>query len=186
MSAETFFNRLYGNDRLKSYLSYSVSEKKLPHALIFEGPDGSGKQTAALLTLCAMEPSFADKITGYGTPDVTFHTIPEDKKKIGVSSVRDIKYQAYIKPQELSFRAFIIDKAETMTEEAQNALLKIFEEPPKGVFFFLLCDNASSLLSTVRSRAPVIRMESFDNATLSSYLLENNEKARNRAFSLFY
>ena len=178
MNTETAFKVLYGNDRLKSYLSYSITEKKLPHALIFEGVEGSGKQTAALLTLAAMEPSFTDKIMSYGTPDVTLHTIPDGKKSIGVSSVRDIKYQAYIKPQELSFRAFIIDKAETMTAEAQNALLKIFEEPPRGVFFFLLCDNASSLLSTVRSRAPVLRMESFDGETLSNYLLDNNEKAR--------
>lgn len=178
MSAESVFKGLYGNERLKSYLSYSVIEKKLPHALIFEGVEGSGKQTAALLTLSAMEPSFADKIMKYGSPDVTLHTVPEGKKSIGVSSVRDIKYQAYIKPQELSFRAFIIDKAETMTAEAQNALLKIFEEPPANVFFFLLCDNASSLLSTVRSRAPMLRMEAFDNATLSDYLLGSNEKAR--------
>ena len=65
-----------------------------------------------------------------------------------------------------------------MTPEAQNALLKIFEEPPANVYFFLLCDNASALLSTVRSRAPVLRMEIFDGATLSDYLVDRNEKAR--------
>ena len=178
MNAETFFNGLYGNERLKSYLSYGVAEKKLPHALIFEGVEGSGKKTVTLMTLSAMEPSFSEKIMGYGTPDVTLYTLSEGKKSIGVSSVRDIRYQAYIKPQELSCRAFIIDKAETMTPEAQNALLKIFEEPPANVFFFLLCDNASSLLSTVRSRAPVLRMESFDAGSLSDYLLTHNEKAR--------
>ena len=178
MDAETVFKGLYGNERLKNYLFFSVTEKKLPHALIFEGAEGSGKMTAALLTMAAMDPEFSDKIMNFGSPDVTLHTIPEGKKSIGVSSVRDIRYQAYIRPQELSFRAFVIDKAETMTTEAQNALLKIFEEPPANVFFFLLCDNASSLLSTVRSRAPIVRMEIFDSETLSEYLLERNEKAR--------
>ena len=178
MNAETVFKGLYGNERLKSYLFGCVTEKKLPHALIIEGAEGSGKMTATLLTLTAMDPDFSEKIMGFGSPDVTLHTLADGKKSIGVSAVRDIRYQAYITPQELSFRAFIIDKAETMTTEAQNALLKIFEEPPAGVFFFLLCDNASALLSTVRSRAPVLRMEIFDSTTLSDYLLENNEKAR--------
>ena len=178
MNAETVFRGLYGNERLKSYLFAAVTEMKLPHALIFEGAEGSGKMTAALLTLSAMEPQFSEKISSGGTPDVTVITVPEGKKSIGVSSVRDVKYQAYIKPQELSVRAFIIDKAETMTPEAQNALLKIFEEPPANVFFFLLCDNASSLLSTVRSRAPVLRMEIFDGETLSDYLASHSEKAR--------
>ncbi len=178
MNAETVFKGLYGNERLKSYLFTSITEKKLPHALIIEGAEGSGKKTVSLLTLAAMDPAFSKKIMNFGTPDVTLHTLTDGKKSIGVSSVRDIRYQAYITPQELSFRAFIIDKAETMTTEAQNALLKIFEEPPNGVFFFLLCDNASALLSTVRSRAPVLRMESFDTDTLSDYLLENNEKAK--------
>ena len=174
MNAETFFMGLYGNDRLKSYLLTAVGEKKLPHALIFEGAEGSGKMTAVISTLSAMEPQFSEKIASGGTPDVTVITIPDGKKSIGVTAVRDIKYQAYIKPQELSCRAFIIDKAETMTPEAQNALLKIFEEPPANVFFFLLCDNASSLLSTVRSRAPVLRMEIFDGATLSDYLIDRS------------
>ncbi len=178
MNAETVFKGLYGNERLKSYLFGCVTEKKLPHALIIEGAEGSGKMTAALLTLTAMDPAFSEKIMTFGSPDVTLHTLADGKKSIGVAAVRDIRYQAYITPQELSFRAFIIDKAETMTTEAQNALLKIFEEPPGGVFFFLLCDNASALLSTVRSRAPVLRMEIFDSVTLSDYLLENNEKAR--------
>lgn len=178
MNAETVFKGLYGNERLKSYLYYSVTEKKLPHALIFEGAEGSGKMTAALLAMTAMEPGFSEKIRAFGSPDVTLHTLPEGRKTIGVSAVRDIRYQAYIRPQELSFRAFVIDKAETMTPEAQNALLKIFEEPPANVFFFLLCDNASALLSTVRSRAPVLRMEIFDSVTLTNYLLDHNEKAR--------
>lgn len=178
MSAETAFNGLYGNTRLKSYLLFSVAENKLPHALIIEGAAGSGKKTAALLTLSAMEPDFSKKIMTFATPDVTLHTLAEGKKTIGVSEVRDIRYQAYVKPQELSFRAFIIDRAETMTPEAQNALLKIFEEPPANVFFFLLCDNASALLPTVRSRAPMLKTERFDTETLSEYLISHNENAK--------
>ncbi len=179
MNAETVFKNLYGNEQLKNYIFNSITEKKLPHALIFEGPEGSGKKTAALLALTAMDPSFKDKILSFGSPDVTLYTVADGKKTIGISAVRDIRYQAYLIPQELSFRAFIIDKAETMTPEAQNALLKIFEEPPANVYFLLLCDNASALLSTVRSRAPILRMEMFDNETLSNFLLENNERARN-------
>jgi len=64
-----------------------------------------------------------------------------------------------------------------MTVQAQNALLKVLEEPPMGVYIFLLCENISSLLSTVRSRAPSLRLASFSHDDLEEYLLSNSRKA---------
>lgn len=171
------FDGLYGNEQLKSYITSRVADGTLPHALIFEGPAGSGKTTAAIMTSIALAPDFADKIKKLATPDVTLHEPTNGKKSIGVALIRDIKNSAYIKPQELDVRIFIIRQAQTMTTEAQNALLKILEEPPRGVFFFLLCDNASLLLPTVRSRAPVIKMNVFSDEELAEYMLSVSKKA---------
>ena len=66
-----------------------------------------------------------------------------------------------------------------MSPAAQNTLLKILEEPPAGVYFLLLCTSAAGLLPTVRSRAPVLRMELLDAGVIRSYLLKNSRKAKN-------
>ncbi len=172
------FDGLYGNEQLKNYLSSSIAEEKLPHALIFEGPEGCGKKTLAKMVAAKMEPEYAEKIMKMMSPDVTVHGAEDGKKSVGISVVREIRANSAITPQELSVRFFIIDMAHTMTTEAQNALLKILEEPPKGVFFILLSQNASALLATVRSRAPVLRLQTFDADELSAYIVRNDEKAQ--------
>ncbi len=172
------FDGIYGNEQLKKYLSTSISEGKLPHALIFEGPEGCGKKTLAKMTAAKIEPQYADKIMKRLSPDVTVHGAEDGKKSVGISVIREIRESSVITPQELSVRVFIIDMAHTMTTEAQNALLKILEEPPKGVFFILLSQNASALLATVRSRAPVLRLQTFENGELSDYMIRTNEKAQ--------
>ena len=178
MNSARFFDGIFGNQQLITYLASAIDEGNLPHALILEGADGSGKTSVALSAAAALDPDYADKIKRLQSPDVTIHTAEEGKKSIGIAVIRDLKSKAFIKPQELSVRIFIIDEASTMTTEAQNALLKILEEPPKNVYFLLLCDNASALLPTVRSRAPVLRMSIFDDETLSEYLISTNAKAK--------
>jgi DNA polymerase-3 subunit delta' len=172
-----FFDELYGNEQLKAYIQMKISDGALPHALIFEGSKGSGKTTAAIMTVQSLDPEYSAKIGKLATPDVTVHEPTDGKKSIGVSLIRDIRTAAFIKPQELSVRVFIIRQAHTMTTEAQNALLKILEEPPKGVFFFLLCENASLLLPTVRSRAPVIKMSVVSDNELAEYMVSTSKKA---------
>lgn len=171
------FEELYGNGQLKTYIKTKIADGTLPHALIFEGSEGSGKLTVATMTAMALDPSFADKIKKHISPDVTVHEPADGKKTIGVSLVREIRAQAYIKPQELSVRVFIIRYAHLMTTEAQNALLKILEEPPSGVYFFLLCENSSLLLPTVRSRAPVLKMAVLPDSELGEYVASVNKKA---------
>lgn len=172
------FEGMLGNEQVFSYLSLAVENGNLPHALIFEGPQGSGKLTCALMTAAALSPKYSDKIKKLFCADVTVHGLDDGKKTIGIDQVREIKSKAYIKPQELEHRIFIIDQASTMTDAAQNALLKLLEEPPKGVYFFILCENAAMLLPTVRSRAPVLRMSVFTDRELEQYLLCESEAAR--------
>ena len=70
-------------------------------------------------------------------------------------------------------KIYIIEDAETMTVQAQNALLLTLEEPPPYVLFLLLCDGADSLLETIRSRAPVLRTQPIPDDTIRAYLREH-------------
>ena len=80
------------------------------------------------------------------------------KREIGVDRIRSIVSEAAILPNEGRMKVYVIEDAHTMNISAQNALLKILEEPPYFVSFLLLCENAGTLLETVRSRCVSINL----------------------------
>lgn len=150
-----------GNAALIQRLEKAISAGTLAHCYIISGSEGSGRRTLARLLAAAMEctgpkPPCHDcnqcrKVLRDIHPDVTFVT--SDKQSIGVETIRQMRTDAYIRPNEGKRRVFILPQAERLTESAQNAMLKILEEPPGTAAFFLLTDNPGSLLETVRSRA---------------------------------
>ena len=175
------FSQIYGNDLLKGLLAESITDNKLPHAIILEGPKGSGRFTLALhiaaASLCvqAIKPCYQCKnckqIFDGVAPDVTVISLPDDKATIPVESVRVIKSDAQKIPVEGELKFYIIRDADKMTVQAQNALLKILEEPPSFVVFVLLSENVNLLLSTIRSRACAFRMQLFEDETLAEYVM---------------
>ncbi len=170
---------LAGNERLLGYLGDEIELGRLSHAYILEGPSGSGRHTLALSCAAALSTGnpACEKIMRGSSPDIFELGLEGERKTIGVELIRSIREHAYIKPTELDIKVFIVHDAELMTPQAQNALLKLLEEPPHGVYFFLLCTSATLLLSTVISRAPVLRLELFDEARLEEILLVKSPEA---------
>ncbi len=185
------FAPLFGNAAIKEALTGFTERDAFPHALLLCGPEGSGKETVARLAARAIacrsarRPCLAceacRKIGADISPDVITVDLLEDRRTIGVEAVRQIRDTAYIKPNDLAVKIYLIFHAETMTEQAQNALLKLFEEPPTGVYFLLMASDASALLPTVRSRAPELRTELFDHRTMTALLREHSKKAQELA-----
>ncbi len=176
------FSALYGNEMLKNDLTIALQSQRLSHAYLIEGPAKSGKHTLAKCLALALANHFGDnafleKIQQNLCPDIMTYGKSADRKTISVDLVRQIKQSIYLTPVELSFQLYILEDTDAMTDAAQNALLKFLEEPPKGVYFLLLCENASQLLPTVRSRAPSLRMEIFDRERLAQGLLERQAGA---------
>ena len=182
------FKQIYGNDLLKELFAENISANKLPHAMILEGAKGSGRYSFALhiaaASLCGrMEtPCYTCKncrqIFECVAPDVVTVALPEDKASIPVEAVRFIKNDAQKVPVEADFKFYIIRDADKMTVQAQNALLKILEEPPSFVVFILLSENSNLLLSTIRSRACIFRMERFEDESLCEYVLGKYPEAQ--------
>jgi len=169
---------MYGNGELVAFFEKEIENSRLAHAYIIEGVRGSGRYTlvkSILADLCEDE-RCAGLVLNNTCADVVSVEPEEGKKTIQINAVRQIRESAYIKPNDLEFKAYIIRPADVMTTQAQNALLKLLEEPPKNVYFFLICENSALLLPTVRSRAPVIRMQSFSNEELREYLLEKSPR----------
>lgn len=177
------FSALYGNETLKNDLIAALRAKRLAHAYIIEGPSQSGKHTLAKAIACALartqgDDAFLEKIERDLCPDIMTYGKSEDRKTISVELVRRVKESVYLQPVELSFKLYILEDTELMTPQAQNALLKLLEEPPPQVYFLLLCESAASLLATVRSRAPALRTERFSEARLGELLLTYEPTAK--------
>ncbi|MBR4000230.1 MAG: hypothetical protein IKI93_18025 [Clostridia bacterium] len=179
------FSSLIGNDVLKGLLADDLAEDRSAHAYILEGAPGSGRHLAAsLICASAVCENRADRrtplpcgkcqscrkvLTGISVDVLTISN--EDKATIGVEAVRQIKQSLYVTPNDGEKKFYIIENAHRMTVQAQNALLLSLEEPPPYVMFILLCEDVSLLLETIRSRAPVIRMERFSPDFLEEYLI---------------
>ncbi len=113
------------------------------------------------------------RILDGASPDVRVLRREEGKKTIGVDAARDFCDSVYLTPSELDFKMYIFDEADRITPQAQNALLKIIEEPPRGVYMILLAENALSLLSTVRSRAQKVALQVFSEKELAVWARKN-------------
>ncbi len=162
-----------GHGTVRRLLHRAVAHDRLPPCLLFVGPDGVGKRlTASMLAAsinCEVRPDRGDESTeacgrcgsceriARGIhPDVITIT-PEESGAIKVDTIRAAVTQAAYRPFEGRRRVVIIDDADRMVGEAQNALLKTLEEPPAGSVFLLVTARPHQLLATVRSRCPVLR-----------------------------
>jgi DNA polymerase-3 subunit delta' len=95
----------------------------------------------------------------------------EGANNVKISSIRDIKKSLSINFDELPYRLILLEDAHLMSKEAQNALLKSLEEPPKGVIFILISDKPEILLSTIKSRCWQIQFSSLQDIVINDILI---------------
>lgn len=99
------------------------------------------------------------KIFANISPDVITISREDGKASIGVDAIRELRTDVHVIPNELEHKIYIIDDADKMTVQAQNALLLTLEEPPAYVIFLLIAESSRNMLETIRSRAPALRTQ---------------------------
>ena len=177
------FKNVVGHKDIIKYIQSAVEHRQVGHAYIMNGERGAGKKMLASLfamtLLCekgGSEPcntchSCRQAESG-NHPDILWVT----HEKPGTISVDDIRTQVgdtvMIKPYQGPYKVYIIDHAELMTQQAQNALLKTLEEPPEYVVFLLLTENAEALLPTINSRCVMLKLRNIRNTLIRKYLME--------------
>ena len=161
------FKDLIGNEDIKNSLGVAIQEKRFSHAYIIEGAYGTGKKTVARLAAASILCQGKGEGLPCGKADVRVLEITK------VDDARELRSTLYESSSEYDYKIYIIENAEKMNIKAQNALLISLEEPPKNVVFFLLTQDASALLETIRSRAQILRTKPLSRETIFSYIKEN-------------
>ena len=189
-----------GHRALIALLARAVSRDILPPTLLFAGPDGVGKRRVALALAQAInceapvgapikaKSSGAEGAGGLerdacgscqscqriarGVHGDVILVEPGETGSIKIEQARDIIDRASYRPFEGRRRVVIIDEADTLVREAQNALLKTLEEPPPGSVFILVSSRPDALLPTVRSRCPRLRFGRLSAAEVAAALVQ--------------
>lgn len=174
-----------GNEKVIDRLSKLIESGRFPHALIIEGEEGIGKKTLAKDIACALvcrgndkpcgECAQCKKAIGAIHPDISEYISAGTANSFHVDTVRNIINDAYVQPNEADYKIYILANAHCMNQNAQNALLKILEEPPKYVVFILTTNSKSALLSTVLSRSVCVSLEGVDIERAANYITSHCE-----------
>lgn len=176
------FYGFYGNAQAKDTLSREFDTHRIPHAILIDGPAGSGKRTLAKIIAAASVCESNEELpcgecrqcrnafTG-NHPDIAAYEGVQSRS-FGVDAVRKIRLDAFVSPNDAEKKVFILANAQNMTEQAQNALLKILEEPPSFVLFILTCDSRSHVLETLRSRAQCVSLGSVSENEAAEALVK--------------
>lgn len=182
---------IVGNEKLRRRLCDDILAGSISHAYIISGPRGSGKHTVAMSTAAALacenkgksgyalpccECRSCKKILEKKSPDI--YTVEKDGASVKVAQIRELGGAVRYLPNELDHKIYIIEDTQTMTAQAQNALLLTLEEPPSYIIFFLLCESEEKLLETVKSRAPILRTEPISSEKIKEYILTHSDDAQ--------
>lgn len=179
---EQRFEGILGQNPLKDLVSHSIDSDRISHAYIIEGDTGMGKKTFAVsfarLLICEHKTACNlcrhCKLSMSGNhPDIITLLPDEGKQAVSVDNIRSLYETVMVKPFSADKKVIIIPGCEKMGVPAQNALLKMLEEPPSYVVFMLLTTNSSYFLDTVLSRSIKLSLQPYTDEEIRSALSIN-------------
>lgn len=194
------FSTLIGNDDVKESLRRLLASGRIPGSLLFTGAQGIGKKLFALELAKALNcrhrigveacddcssckrisrstfPPFSDDDDNRERLIWSEHAdlamVRAFKQIIRVKPMRELEREANFRPFEGAARIFVVEDADTMNDQAANALLKTLEEPPPTSHLILTTSNPTALLATIRSRCQVIRFAPIAPDEVEIFLIE--------------
>ena len=177
------FQEIVGHEEVIQHLQNAIRLGKVSHAYILSGEKGSGKKllanTFAMALQCekkgvdpCQECRSCKKAMSRNHPDIIY-TTHEKPNSIGIEDIRtQLIEDVMIKPYCSSYKIYIIDEAEKLTLQAQNALLKTIEEPPAYAVILLLTSNMETFLPTITSRCVKLNLRPVQESMVKDYLME--------------
>lgn len=165
--AEKLFDQIAGQDRALTQLKAALANNRLAPTLLFTGPDEASKSLAARAVVQFLA---CDKRNGCGvcgpcirvakrSSESLIETSPASSAGIKIDQIRTLLSEISLQTTSRA-RGVIFENAESLNQQAANALLKTLEEPPAQTWFFLLAPSVARVLPTLRSRAQVVTFRS--------------------------
>jgi DNA polymerase-3 subunit delta' len=177
------FGSIRGQARALDLIQRWLDAGRLPHALLFSGPDGVGKRLTALELAKALnctgpaagrdacDACPACRLVDRGAhPDIM--AVAPDGRSLKIAQVREVERHVALSPYAGRRRVAVLDAAELMTLEAANAFLKTLEEPPSAAVLVLISSAPTSLLPTIRSRCQEVRFGPLADDVVAALLVE--------------
>lgn len=177
------FSEILGHGQIKEHFLNAIRSQKVSHAYILSGEAGMGKKTLAdafaLTLLCergidvpCMKCHACKQVLSGNHPDLIYVS-HEKPASIGVDDIREqINDTIPVRPYSSSYKIYIVDEAEKMTPQAQNALLKTIEEPPSYAVILLLTENQELFLPTILSRCVQMKLKPLKDEEVKHYLMK--------------
>jgi len=176
------FKDIIGQERAIKILKKSLKANKISSSYIFVGSEGTGKKLTAIeftkavncLNLNKNSEACEDcqscnEISKQYSPDLKI--IEPIKSSIKIEKIREMRKEIGLKPFKNKKNIYIIDKAEKMTLEASNCLLKTIEEPPYYGIIILICSKTDPILPTIISRCQIVNFGSISSLKIKKLLL---------------
>jgi len=177
------FSEILGHDKIKEHLQNAIKLNKVSHAYIFNGESGAGKKSLAKVFSKTLqceakndnpcnECHSCKQVESGNQPDIKWVS-HEKPTSIGVEDIRaQVIGDIQIKPYSSKYKIYIIEEAEKLTPQAQNALLKTIEEPPVYGIIILLTTNADIFLQTILSRCVQLDLKPVKDEVIQNYLTQ--------------
>ena len=174
---------ILGHEQIKEHFLNAAATGKVSHAYILSGEEGMGKKTLAdafaMTLLCeedgkepCMQCHACKQVLSGNHPDLIYVT-HEKPASMGVDDIREqINDTIMVRPYSSQYKIYIVDEAEKMTVQAQNALLKTIEEPPAYAVIMLLTTNPDAFLPTILSRCVQLKLKPLKDSVVKEYLEE--------------
>ena len=178
------FNDILGHEQIKDHFRNAVQTGKVSHAYILSGEAGMGRKSLAnafaLNLLCekglpdpCMQCHACKQVLAGSHPDLIYVT-HEKPASIGVDDIREqINDTILVRPYSSYYKIYIVDEAEKITVQAQNALLKTIEEPPSYAVILLLTTNPDAFLPTILSRCVQLKLKPLKDVVVKEYLIQS-------------
>lgn len=162
--------------RLRAELEARLRARRFPHAVLFEAGDAACARRTALTVAagllcrgegirpCGQCPACLKAASG-SHPDLSVLEGSGGQRSLHVEDIRALRRDSIVLPNESEVKVYILLGAQDMSEQAQNALLKVLEEPPERVYFILTCDDRAHLLGTILSRCTLYSFSGSPSAS---------------------
>jgi len=152
------FEGVVGQDAAMKVLVKKVKRKNVPHTILLTGPSGCGKTTVARILKRMLKCSNADFVEA--------NTASER----GIDDIRKIKRRIQQVPMDGDCRIWLIDEAHKLSNDAQNAFLKMLEDTPKHVYFILASTHPQKIIKAIRTRSSEFKLKGLSDKDLASIL----------------